>query len=37
MPRDRNTRSIAVAASGSSCGITRSRLDTRVTSTPIAR
>ena len=28
---------IAVAASASSCGITRSRLDTSVTGTPIAR
>ena len=37
MPRSRNTRSIAIAASASSCGITRSRLDTRVTRTPIAR
>ena len=31
MPRARNTRSIAVAASASSCGMTRSRLETRVT------
>src|SRR5438067_1316935 len=37
MPRARNTRSIAIAASWSSCGITRSRLDTSVTATPIAR
>ena len=32
MPRARNTRSIAIAASASSCGMTRSRLETRVTS-----
>lgn len=37
MPRLRNTRSMADAASASSCGITRSRLETRVTWTPIAR
>src|SRR6266508_1424187 len=37
MPRDRNTCSMTVAASGSSCGMTRSRLDTSVTWTPIAR
>jgi hypothetical protein len=37
MPRARNTRSIAMAASASSCGITLSRLDTSVTGTPIAR
>jgi hypothetical protein len=37
MPRARNTRSMAMAASGSSWGITRSRLDTNVTATPIAR
>ena len=37
MPRARNTRSIAIAASASSCGMTRSRLETSVTSTPIAR
>jgi len=37
IPRSRNTRSITVAASGSSCGITRSRLETSVTGTPIAR
>ena len=37
MPRLRNTRSMAIAASASSCGITRSRLETRVTCTPIAR
>src|SRR5690606_39367808 len=33
MPRERNARSIANAASASSCGITRSRLETRVTGT----
>ncbi len=37
MPRVRNTFSIAIAASASSCGITRSRLETSVTSTPAAR
>ena len=37
MPRERKTRSIAIAASASSCGMTRSRLETRVTSIPIAR
>ena len=37
MPRSRNTRSIAIAASASSCGMTRSRLETSVTATPIAR
>jgi hypothetical protein len=37
MPRSRNTRSMAIAASASSCGITRSRLETSVTRTPMAR
>ena len=37
MPRSRKTRSMAIAASASSCGITRSRLETSVTCTPIAR
>ncbi|BCB79972.1 hypothetical protein Pflav_063820 [Phytohabitans flavus] len=37
MPRERNTSSITAAASASSCGMTRSRLDTSVTLTPIAR
>ncbi len=37
MPRLRNTRSIAMAASASSCGMTRSRLETSVTLTPMAR
>ncbi len=37
MPRDRNTFSMAPAASWSSCGMTRSRLDTSVTGTPMAR
>ena len=31
MPRSRKTRSMAMAASASSCGITRSRLETSVT------